>query len=88
MLLTHYNPSSALAGTAWHLDTSFIRFWCGYNSFLRDLVRIPLKFIILYPIQNNMPESQVLNAFAHRIRLTLEDACRKNDGVWPEGVYN
>ncbi|KAJ7797866.1 hypothetical protein B0H14DRAFT_3546691 [Mycena olivaceomarginata] len=32
-----------------------------------------------------MPESQVLNAFAHRIRLTLEDACRKNDGVWPEG---
>ncbi|KAJ6555762.1 hypothetical protein B0H19DRAFT_1070937 [Mycena capillaripes] len=32
-----------------------------------------------------MPESQVLNAFAHRIRLTPEDACRKNDGVWPEG---
>ncbi|KAJ6555783.1 hypothetical protein B0H19DRAFT_1070953 [Mycena capillaripes] len=36
--------------------------------------------------QTNMPESQVLNAFAHRIRLNPEDACRKNDGVWPEGT--
>ncbi|KAJ7930721.1 hypothetical protein B0H13DRAFT_1858528 [Mycena leptocephala] len=32
-----------------------------------------------------MLESQVLSTFAPRIRLTLEDACRKNDGVWPKG---
>ncbi|KAJ7232103.1 hypothetical protein C8J57DRAFT_1250754 [Mycena rebaudengoi] len=34
-----------------------------------------------------MPESQVLNAFAHRIHLTLEDACCKNGGLWPEDPF-